>query len=109
MIIKYDFESKRLGFRRWNNDDRVAFADMNSNSKVMEYFPNSLTLDESNTFIDRIEKHFETYGYGLWAVELKSTNELIGFIGFSHPNLKDGSKLQLHVLYSVECEGYYSN
>lgn len=76
------FESERLYFRRWQDEDKQAFAKMNEDKEVMAYFPKTLTASESNAFIDRIEAHFEAYGYGLWAVEIKETAAFIGYIGF---------------------------
>lgn len=79
---KYQFETERLGFRQWKEEDRIPFAKMNENTEVMKYFPNALTRKQSDEFIDKITNHFNEYGYGLWAVEIKSTKEFIGFIGF---------------------------
>ncbi len=78
----YTFESDRLGFRRWKEGDKAPFAHMNSKASVMKYFPNIPSPDQSAAMVDRIEGHFETHGYGLWAVELKETGDFIGFIGF---------------------------
>lgn len=78
----YQFETERLGFRQWNKEDKIPFAVMNANSEVMRYFPNRLTREQSDNFIKNISKHFEKYGYGLWAVEMKETEAFIGFIGF---------------------------
>jgi [ribosomal protein S5]-alanine N-acetyltransferase len=86
--MEYIFESIRLNFRRWKKEDRKIFAEMNSNSECMKYFPKVLDENESNSFIDRIEKHIETRGYGLWAVEEKDTTHFIGFIGFNYTELK---------------------
>lgn len=83
MCDNYKFESERLGFRLWVDEDYEPFSKMNSDSNVMQYFPNSLTRVESDNLIKRIMRHFKEYGYGLWAVELKSTKEFIGFIGFN--------------------------
>ena len=81
MTKKYIFQSERLGFRLWTEDDKEKFAKMNSDKDVMEFMPKTLTYEESNGFILRINEHFITYGFGLWAVEIKETNEFIGFIG----------------------------
>lgn len=88
MKKKYIFESKRLGFRLWSEDDKLPFAKMNSNIEVMEFMPKLLSFDESNEFISRIKNHFDSYGYGLWAVDIKETGKFIGFIGFSHANFE---------------------
>lgn len=82
MYKEYEFESDRLGFRLWKDDDSRIFSRMNADSKVMQYFPSILNEKESDQFIERIMEHFKEHGYGLWAVELKETHEFIGFIGF---------------------------
>lgn len=82
MSSDYLFESERLGFRLWNDNDSMPFSEMNADKKVMQYFPNVLNREDSDNFIARIMKHFEEYGYGLWAVEIKATHEFIGYIGF---------------------------
>ncbi len=84
----YEFESERLGFRHWKESDRLPFFQMNSDPEVMAFFPNLLTKEQSNGFMARIEEQFKRYGYGLWAVEIKENNELIGFIGFSNPTFE---------------------
>lgn len=80
---EYVFESPRLGFRTWKESDKAPFSKMNANEEVMKYFPKTLSSTESDAFVDRINEHFREKGYGLWAVEIKETKELIGFIGFS--------------------------
>lgn len=82
MSKKYEFESERLGFRQWIDEDRIPFAKINSNQEVMKYFTKQLTEEESDKFIERISEHFKVHGYGLWAVEIKESSQFIGFIGF---------------------------
>ncbi|TWT09390.1 GNAT family N-acetyltransferase [Planomicrobium sp. CPCC 101079] len=77
----YEFETARLGFRRWKESDKEKFASMNRDCEVMKYFPNKLTTKESDDLIERFEKHFDEKGYGIWAVERKEDNNFIGFIG----------------------------
>ena len=75
-------ETERLILRCWKYDDRKPFAEMNGNENVMRYFPATLSIDESNAFVDRIIAEFEEYGFGLYAVEIKETGEFIGYVGF---------------------------
>jgi len=82
MSDNYIFESERLGFREWTENDSDFFAQMNSNEQVMKYMLKPLNREESDDSLKRIMNHFDNHGYGLYAVELKSTNGLIGFIGF---------------------------
>lgn len=75
-------ETERLILRSWKEDDRKPFAEMNSNKDVMKYFPAPLSVEESDNLMDRIIAEFETFGYGLFAVEIKSTGDFIGYVGF---------------------------
>ncbi|MEU7836489.1 GNAT family N-acetyltransferase [Nonomuraea sp. NPDC049129] len=74
-------ETERLIMRRWRDDDREPFAAMNADAEVMEHFPALLTRSESDGFVDRIEAGFEAHGYGLWALEVRTSGEFIGFTG----------------------------
>jgi len=75
----------RVVLRRWRQDDRPAFAALNDDPRVMEFFPKRLTRIESDAMVDRIEEHFNKQGFGLWAVELRRGAPFIGFTGLSMP------------------------
>ena len=74
----------RLLLRSWRPDDRQAFARMNADPEVMEFFVAPLTREESDAFVDRIEAGFAEHGFGVWAVEEISTGAFIGFTGLLH-------------------------
>jgi RimJ/RimL family protein N-acetyltransferase len=78
-------ETARLELRRWESRDRDPFARMNGDPRVMEFFPALLTRAESDTMVDRIEAHFRTHGFGLYAMQLRQGQEFIGFAGLSVP------------------------
>ncbi len=69
--------------RRWREADRPAFAAMNADPDVMRYFPAALDRTESDAYVDRIESLFDAQGYGLWALEVASSGEFIGFTGLN--------------------------
>lgn len=75
-------ETDRLILRSWKSEDRIPFAEMNSNTNVMHYFPAPLSEDESNKFVERIISELEDFDFGLYAVEIKETGEFIGYVGF---------------------------
>jgi RimJ/RimL family protein N-acetyltransferase len=75
--------SSRLLLRRWRVEDRAAFAALNADPQVMEFFPHPLTRAESDAMVDRIEAHFDENGFGLWAVEVPGVSPFIGFTGLS--------------------------
>jgi RimJ/RimL family protein N-acetyltransferase len=73
----------RLKLRRWVDADREPFAAMNADPDVMRYFRGPMDRAASDAFVDRIESSFDELGYGLWALELRSTGEFIGFTGLA--------------------------
>ena len=77
--------TERLHLRRWKESDKEPFAALNADPAVMEFFPNTLSREESDAFVQRIEERFEKWGFGLWAVELKETGQFIGYVGLAIP------------------------
>jgi len=75
--------TQRLLLRRWREEDRAPFAEMNADPRVMEFLPAPLDRTTSDALIDRIENDFDQFGYGLWAVELSTTGKFIGFTGLT--------------------------
>jgi len=80
----YIFKSERLGFRNWSKKDLTQFSEINADSSVMEYFPKLLAVNETSEFIDRLQQHFEKFGYNYFATEILKTGEFIGFIGLAY-------------------------
>ncbi|EAF1784388.1 N-acetyltransferase [Listeria monocytogenes] len=76
------FETERLIARDYLASDYLPFSQMNADEQVMKYFPARLTQNESNAFLDRIQEELKSLGYGLFAIEVKSMGEFIGFTGF---------------------------
>jgi RimJ/RimL family protein N-acetyltransferase len=85
---KYLFESARLGFRHWLDRDVALFTRMCKDASVMEFFPKTLTEQESEEMTERIKAHFTEKGYGLYAVDRLDKGEFIGFTGFSTPRFQ---------------------
>jgi RimJ/RimL family protein N-acetyltransferase len=75
----------RLLLRRWREADRDAFAAMNADPRIMEFFRGRLTPAESDAMLDGIEKHFAEHGFGLWAIEVPGVVPFAGFAGLSVP------------------------
>lgn len=84
----YIFTSERLGFRKWTNNDLVEFTQLNSDEKVMEHFPKTLTKKEVELLLKKLNLHLIEKGFTYYAVELHDTNEFIGMIGLAHQEYK---------------------
>lgn len=74
-------ETERLVLRSWTDEDLPLFAAMNKDKDVMRYFPSTLSEEETGTLYNLITDEFDRRGFGLYAVEMKSTGEFIGYVG----------------------------
>lgn len=79
-------QTNRLILRQWKDSDREMFGILNADPETLKYFPKTLTQKESNAFIDKSIEIINRKGYGLFAVEIKETNEFIGFTGLAIPS-----------------------
>lgn len=80
-----EIDTERLWLRQWCGTDREPFAALNADPRVMEFFPALLTCAESDAIADRCESLISERGWGVWAVELKTSVEFIGFVGLHIP------------------------
>ena len=83
-----ELRTERLLLRQWKPEDRDPFAAMCADSNVMRYFPSTLTREECDAHVDRIEETFARRGYGLWAVEIPGVAPFTGFIGLTEPRFE---------------------
>jgi len=80
---KYIIKSERLGYRTWKDDDVEEFLKLNSDEEVMKHFPRTLSENEVEILIDRLQKHFYKNGYTYYAIEILKSQEFIGMIGLA--------------------------
>lgn len=85
MSVPRDLRTGRLLLRRWLSTDRMPFAALNADPRVMEHLPAPLSLEESDRLVAAIEAHFDKHGFGLWAVEIPGVVTFAGFVGLSVP------------------------
>jgi len=75
----------RLVLRQWRDADRQPFAALNADPLVMEHLLGELTRAQSDAMVDRCIEQIDRDGYGLWAVEVRTSGEFIGFVGLAAP------------------------
>ena len=81
-------QTERLILRTWEEFDFYAMTSINMDSKVCEFLPGTVNRDDTKAAIARWQKHYHDKGYTLYAVELKSTHEMIGFLGLMTPSFE---------------------
>ncbi|MFD9357039.1 GNAT family N-acetyltransferase [Streptomyces sp. NPDC060031] len=82
-----EIRTPRLLLRRWTDDDLVPLSEINADPEVMRWIGDGSTLDLDQTAeqIERWEDEWDDEGFGLFAVELLASGELIGAVGLSVP------------------------
>ncbi|MEU8522643.1 GNAT family N-acetyltransferase [Streptomyces sp. NPDC048577] len=83
-----EIRTPRLLLRRWTDDDLVPMAEINADPEVMRWIGDGSVRDLEQTAedIERWEEEWDDEGFGLFAVELLGSGELIGFTGLSVPD-----------------------
>ena len=56
---------------------------INADEKVMKFFPEILSKEQTNAFVKRMKEQFDNKGFSYFAVDKLEDNEFIGFIGLS--------------------------
>lgn len=80
-----ELETARVRLRQWQSSDLEPFAALNSDPRVMEFFPAPLSRSESDAMAQRCQSLIAERGWGFWAAESKITHEFIGFVGLNIP------------------------
>jgi ribosomal-protein-alanine N-acetyltransferase len=88
MVEITELETDNLKLRQWLPSDYAPFAELNTDSEVMAFYPNTLNKSESNAFAQKLESLISKRGWGFWAVDLKAENCFIGFVGLHKPEAK---------------------
>lgn len=83
-MTDFYLETERLIIRNWKEGDRKLFHLINSDDRVMEFFPFKRTRTQSDKMMDDLKADISKLGYGYTALELKETGECIGFCGLHH-------------------------
>ena len=78
-------ETKRLILRQWIYEDFEAFAKLNSDLKVMEYFPSILTKKQSYTIANNLKLLIFKQGWGIWVLQEKKSGKFVGTLGLYEP------------------------
>jgi ribosomal-protein-alanine N-acetyltransferase len=78
-----ELETSRLRLRMFTADDLEELARITGDPEVMKYLGTSgaRTKEKTKNTIDAILRHWERHGFGIWAIEHKADNKLIGWCG----------------------------
>lgn len=74
----------RLLLRPFDKRDLDAFAALNADPRVREFFPSVLERSESDASAAHYLEHWDRYGFGRWTVEVPGATEFAGVVGLEH-------------------------
>jgi RimJ/RimL family protein N-acetyltransferase len=75
--------TQRLILRNWEERDRELFHRINSDERVMEFFPFRRDRAQADAKMDEIRGDIERNGFGFAAAEIAGTGQCIGFVGIT--------------------------
>jgi len=75
--------TERLVLRNWEDRDRELFHRINSDERVMEFFPFRRDRAAADAKMDELRAMIEEDGFGFAAAEIAATGECIGFVGIT--------------------------
>lgn len=101
-------ETDRLFLREMTMEDFDALYAVLADDEIMKHYPYSFDSARVKGWIERNQKRYHADGFGLWAVCLKSTGEMIGDCGLTLQPI-DGRMLPeigYHIRRDCQHRGY---
>ena len=101
-------ETERLFLREMKENDFDALYEVLADADIMQHYP--YTFDESRVrnWIQRNIERYRIFGFGLWAVCLKETGEMIGDCGLTMQFINGEIKPEIgyHIRTDKQRNGY---
>ena len=101
-------ETERLFLREMNPDDFDALYKVLADKEIMMHYPYTFDDKKVREWIERNMKRYEDFGFGLWAVCLKETGEMIGDCGLTLQDIEGEMlpEIGYHIRADQQKKGY---
>ena len=101
-------ETERLLLREMTDDDFQALYKVLADSDIMQHYPYTFDEVRVRNWIERNIERYRVFGFGLWAVCLKETDEMIGDCGLTMQLIKGEIKPEIgyHIRADKQRKGY---
>lgn len=101
-------ETKRLLLREMNQDDFQALSSVLGDSEAMRHYPYAFDEQRIRNWIERNMNRYRRDCFGLWAVCLKESGELIGDCGLTLQNIHGEilPEIGYHIRRDCQLKGY---
>ena len=103
-------ETERLILREMDQNDFNSLYAVLADSDIMEHYPYTFDEVRVRNWISRNMERYQKDGFGLWAVILKETGEMIGDCGITMQNIHDHllPEIGYHIRKDQQRKGYAS-
>lgn len=101
-------ETERLILREMNSDDFDSLYKILADSSIMQHYPYAFDETRVRGWIERNKERYQIFGFGLWAVCLKQTGEMIGDCGLTMQNINGVIKPEIgyHIRADMQRKGF---
>ena len=107
-VIKMIIETERLILREMTENDFDALYEVLADVEIMKHYPYIFDEERVRNWINRNVERYHTLGFGLWAVCLKETGEMIGDCGLTMQLINGQIKPEIgyHIRRDQQRKGY---
>lgn len=91
-------QTRRLYLREMDQGDFAALSKILQDEETMYAYNGAFSDEETQSWLDKQINRYHTYGFGLWAVVLKETGEMIGQCGITVQPWKTSEVLEVGYL-----------
>lgn len=95
-------ETKRLLLREMDEKDIAGLKLILQNPKVMYAYEHDFTDEDVNAWLNRQIERYRLFGFGLWAIVLKSTGQMIGQAGLTWQPYRQNMVLEIGYLLNED-------
>lgn len=101
-------ETERLFLREMNEADYDALYLVLADSDIMQHYPYSFDEKRVRGWIEKNMERYRVFGFGLWAVCLKESKEMIGDCGLTMQNINGMicPEIGYHIRGDCQRKGY---
>lgn len=92
-------ETQRLILREMTQEDYPALAKILQDPQAMFAYEHAFSDEETQAWLNRMLERYRNDGFGLWAVELKETGEMIGQCGLTKQDVEGQMVLEIGYLF----------
>ena len=92
-------ETERLLLREMAQEDYPALAEIMQDLEAMFAYEHAFSDEETQAWLNRMLERYRMDGFGLWAVVLKTTGEMIGQCGLTRQDVSGKEVLEIGYLF----------